>query len=320
MPPELFADVSEKPVAAWRARAAKEYPSDLPAAAGPVRYTLLSMLCHVRETEITDSLVELFTQLAQKINTCAEKKVEGEFNKELKRVRGKEGILLRLAEAAVVEPGGTVRKVIYPVAGESMLKAPAAEAAANEALYRAGPRFAVGYAAVAWFPTRSSARSVIAVAGRVVGVGCSAVIGVMVGVRVVPGQDLSRAGVDIHLASFAIAVGHHDFPHLTSVLVIEVAGDHSAAGDSGKGGFLRPVFAHGGAGAGRGCGLVIRRGRRCRRGGARFLLAASTAPAVAAPGDQQRGCRGSGHADCHTHPLGTPPPQRSCMVDMSHTS
>ncbi|MDR6981367.1 hypothetical protein J2X68_008110 [Streptomyces sp. 3330] len=39
-----------------RARAAKDYPSDLRAAAEPVRYTL----CHVRETEITDSLVELF--------------------------------------------------------------------------------------------------------------------------------------------------------------------------------------------------------------------------------------------------------------------
>ncbi|MEU2346857.1 hypothetical protein ABZ601_33655 [Streptomyces sp. NPDC012842] len=114
----------------------KEYPSDLRAAAGPVRSTL----CHVRETEITDSLVELFIQLVQKINTRAEKKVEGEFNKELKRVRGKEGILLRLTEAAVAEPGGRVRKVIYPVAGESTLKAMAAEAAANEARYRARVR------------------------------------------------------------------------------------------------------------------------------------------------------------------------------------
>ncbi|MGW7343080.1 hypothetical protein [Streptomyces sp. NPDC054854] len=65
----------------------------------------------MRETEITDSLVELFIQLVQKINTRAEKKGGGEFNKELKRVRGKEGTLLQLAEAAAAEPGGTVRKV-----------------------------------------------------------------------------------------------------------------------------------------------------------------------------------------------------------------
>ncbi|MFF7776542.1 hypothetical protein ACFZCG_19215 [Streptomyces tanashiensis] len=50
-------------------------PGDAPA---PVRYTLLAALCHVREAEITDSLVDLFIQLVQKINTQAEKKVEGE--------------------------------------------------------------------------------------------------------------------------------------------------------------------------------------------------------------------------------------------------
>ncbi|MFB8395114.1 DUF4158 domain-containing protein [Streptomyces yangpuensis] len=99
LPPELFADVSEKQVAAWRARASKEYPSDLRAMKPQMRYTLLATLCHVRQTEITDPLVDLFIQLVAKINTRAEKKVEGEFVKELKRVRGKEGILLRLAEA-----------------------------------------------------------------------------------------------------------------------------------------------------------------------------------------------------------------------------
>ncbi|MFG2221135.1 MULTISPECIES: hypothetical protein [unclassified Streptomyces] len=44
----------------------------------------------------------MFIQLVQRINTRAEKKVEGEFAKDLKRIGGKEGILLRLAEAAVL--------------------------------------------------------------------------------------------------------------------------------------------------------------------------------------------------------------------------
>lgn len=61
LPPELFADVSEKLVSSWRARAAKQYPSDLLAAGDPVRYTLLATLCHVRQTEIADSLVDLPT-------------------------------------------------------------------------------------------------------------------------------------------------------------------------------------------------------------------------------------------------------------------
>ncbi|GHC27737.1 hypothetical protein GCM10010348_62300 [Streptomyces anthocyanicus] len=102
-----------------------------------MRLTLLAALCHVRQTEITDSLVELFIQLVLKINTRAERKVERELGAELKKVRGKEAMLLRVAEAALAEPAGVVRRVIYPVVGgEKTLKALAAEAAANEARYK----------------------------------------------------------------------------------------------------------------------------------------------------------------------------------------
>ncbi|MFJ6562673.1 hypothetical protein ACIQMV_22975 [Streptomyces sp. NPDC091412] len=50
-------------------------------------------------------------------------------------------MLLRVAEAALSEPSGTVRRVIFPVVGgEKTLKALAAEAAANEARYKARVR------------------------------------------------------------------------------------------------------------------------------------------------------------------------------------
>jgi hypothetical protein len=52
LPPALFADVSEKLLAAWRARAATQYPSDLQIMAEPVRLTLLVALCWVRTAEI----------------------------------------------------------------------------------------------------------------------------------------------------------------------------------------------------------------------------------------------------------------------------
>lgn len=84
-----------------------------------VRLTLLAALCHVRVSEITDGLVDLLVQLVQKIDTRAEKKVEKEIIGDLKRVAGKTGILFRVAEAAVARPEGTVRQVIYPVAGEA---------------------------------------------------------------------------------------------------------------------------------------------------------------------------------------------------------
>ncbi|MGX1818017.1 DUF4158 domain-containing protein [Streptomyces albidoflavus] len=141
LPADLFADVSEKLVEAWRARASKEYPANLERMKPPRRLTLLATLCHVRQTEITDSLVDLFIQLVLKINTRAERKVDKELGAELKKVRGKEAMLLRVAEAALSEPSGTVRRVIFPVVGgEKTLKALAAEAAANEARYKARVR------------------------------------------------------------------------------------------------------------------------------------------------------------------------------------
>ncbi|MFF3129289.1 hypothetical protein ACFVRD_45445 [Streptomyces sp. NPDC057908] len=77
----------------------------------------------------------------QSINTRAEQRVDKELNAELRKVRGKEGMLLRVAEAALSEPSGAVRRVIYPVVGgEKTLKALAAEAAANEARYKARVR------------------------------------------------------------------------------------------------------------------------------------------------------------------------------------
>ncbi|MEE1836194.1 DUF4158 domain-containing protein [Streptomyces sp. SP17KL33] len=144
LPADLFADVSEKLVDAWRARASKEYPANLERMTPARRLTLLATLCHVLQTEITDSLVDLFIQLVLKINTRAERKVDKELNAELKKIRGKEGMLLRVSEAALSEPSGTVRRVIYPVVGwEKTLKALAAEAAANEARYKARVRTAL---------------------------------------------------------------------------------------------------------------------------------------------------------------------------------
>lgn len=71
----------------------------------------------VRQTEITDSLVDLLIQLVLKINTRAERKAEKELGAELKKVRGKEAMLLRVAETARSEPSGMVRRVIFPVVG-----------------------------------------------------------------------------------------------------------------------------------------------------------------------------------------------------------
>jgi hypothetical protein len=138
LPDGLFTDAPEKLVGAWRARAAKEYPSDLRARAQPVRLTLLACLCWSRQTETTDGLVELLIALVHKIDARAERRVEGELLADLKRVPGKEGLLFALGEAAVAHPDETVRQALYPVVpgGEQTLKELVREAKATDVAFR----------------------------------------------------------------------------------------------------------------------------------------------------------------------------------------
>lgn len=48
---EVFAETSDRIVAAWRARAMKLFPSDFAECGEPVRYTLLAALCWSRQAD-----------------------------------------------------------------------------------------------------------------------------------------------------------------------------------------------------------------------------------------------------------------------------
>ncbi|MCG5216541.1 DUF4158 domain-containing protein [Streptosporangium sp. KLBMP 9127] len=115
---EVFAETSDRLVAAWRARASRMFPSDYAECAPPVRYTLLAALCWTRQAELVDGLVELLIGLIQRINARAERRVEKELIGELAHVPGKRGILGRMVNAALERPEGTVRQVVYPAVGQ----------------------------------------------------------------------------------------------------------------------------------------------------------------------------------------------------------
>jgi len=136
LPAALFTHTPDKLVEAWRSRAARAYPSDLRSMPAPVRLTLLAALCWQRSSEITDSLVDLLIALVLKVNTRADRRVERELTEDLRRVRGKEGILFRIAEAAIGHPDDTVRSALYPVVGEKTLRELVREAKANELAFQ----------------------------------------------------------------------------------------------------------------------------------------------------------------------------------------
>jgi hypothetical protein len=75
-------------------------------------------------------VVELLIQITHRITVKAERRVFEELVEEATEVRGKAGILFRVAEAAVGSPDGVIREVIFPVAGENTLEALVREARA----------------------------------------------------------------------------------------------------------------------------------------------------------------------------------------------
>ena len=117
LPNGLFDDVSLRVVERFRQRATAEAPNELRAHAPALRATLVAALCWLRRREVTDSLVDLLTQVIHKISVRAEKRVEKELLDDFKRVTGKLTVLFHIAEASVDQPDGSVRDVVFPAAG-----------------------------------------------------------------------------------------------------------------------------------------------------------------------------------------------------------
>ena len=136
LPEDLFEGVQPKVVRAYRRRAAAEPPSSLRAHPAPVRYALLAALCHERLREVTDGLVDLLIRIVHKIGARAERKVERAMVGDFRRVHGKQGMLVRVAEASLARPDGTVREVVFPVAAEKTLAEVVREAKAQGAAFR----------------------------------------------------------------------------------------------------------------------------------------------------------------------------------------
>jgi hypothetical protein len=121
LPDTLFALLPPKVLATYALRAATEPPSDLRRRPAPTRYTLVAAFCWQRRKAIIDGLVDLLLQVVHRITVRAEKKVVKELLQDVHHVHGKTTLLYKLAEAAITQPDGTVRAVVFPVVGEETL-------------------------------------------------------------------------------------------------------------------------------------------------------------------------------------------------------
>ena len=85
---------------------------------------------------MTDGLVDLLVRIVHKIGARAERKVERAMVRDFRRVHGKQGMLVRVAEASLENPDGTVREVVFPAVAEKTLAEVVREAKAQGAAFR----------------------------------------------------------------------------------------------------------------------------------------------------------------------------------------
>jgi TnpA family transposase len=135
LPVEGISDLPAKWLQKYHRRTSTESSWELRRHPPEIRYTLVAIYCWQRQREITDTLIDLLIQVIHKIGSRAENKVEQELLNDLRRVRGKTNVLFKLAEAAVDEPNGVIKEVLYPVVGLETLKDLVKEFKASGATY-----------------------------------------------------------------------------------------------------------------------------------------------------------------------------------------
>ena len=122
LPAELFDQARPHEVERYSQRVAVEAPYELRRHAEPLRLTALAAFAYLRGRSLTDGLVDLLIETIHRIGARAERKVERELLGDLKRITGKQNLLFELAGAALAQPDGIVRQVVFPVVGESTLR------------------------------------------------------------------------------------------------------------------------------------------------------------------------------------------------------
>ena len=132
LPTGILDDLHPDLVGRFRRRAAAETAWELRRHPDRIRLPLLAFYCAPREAEVVDGLIELLIQITQRITVKAEKRVMEELLADATRVRGKAGILFDIARAALADPDGAVRDVIFPVAGRTTFEKLVREAVAGE--------------------------------------------------------------------------------------------------------------------------------------------------------------------------------------------
>jgi TnpA family transposase len=143
LPPDLFDGVLPHELERYRRRVATQAPYELRRHPEAVRLAALAVYAYLRGRILTDDLIDLLIETIHHIGARAEHRVDRELLEDLKRVAGKQKLLFEVAGAALEQPDGTVREVVFPVVGEQTLRDLVREAKATGPTYKTTLRMVI---------------------------------------------------------------------------------------------------------------------------------------------------------------------------------
>lgn len=123
LPKNLISGISPSRLKPLYLRAGTESVWDLKRHPEYISFSLLSLLCHQLRGKLIDELGDLIIQLVHKIKKRAEKKTNSRLAREVKEIHGKSRILFKLADAALSNPDGVIRNVLFGIVDEETLAA-----------------------------------------------------------------------------------------------------------------------------------------------------------------------------------------------------
>ena len=123
LPENILNNIPNKILKKYRQRVISEDLWEIRRHPKTIRYTLLAIFFSTRQREIIDNLIELLIQIIHKIGVRAERKIEKEMINDFRRVNGKTNILYKMAEAALNNPDGLIKEILFPIVNETTLSA-----------------------------------------------------------------------------------------------------------------------------------------------------------------------------------------------------
>ncbi|WP_439331981.1 hypothetical protein [Pseudoalteromonas caenipelagi] len=122
LPNEQLIKINPKILTRFKQRVSPESAWEVKRHPDHIRYAMMLIFFYLRKSELIDGLIELFCQIVHRLSVRAERKVVKELMRNYQKVYGKNTLLLRIAEAALGNPEGVVKDIVYPIANEQTLE------------------------------------------------------------------------------------------------------------------------------------------------------------------------------------------------------